>query len=132
MDNTPLLQYVDCIRFSVPDIETGLHFYRDKLGHKLLWRMADAAGLQMKDTQTEIVIHTESHVPDYAIKVQNVDDAARQVEEAGGKIIKPPFDIRIGRCAVVQDPWGNRFSVLDFSKGLLVTDSEGNVVEDNR
>jgi predicted enzyme related to lactoylglutathione lyase len=132
MDNTPLLQYVDCIRLSVPDIETGLHFYRDKLGHKLLWRMADAAGLQMKDTQTEIVIHTESHVPDYAIKVQNVDDAARQVEEAGGKIIKPPFDIRIGRWAVVQDPWGNQFSVLDFSKGLLVTDSEGNVVADNR
>jgi hypothetical protein len=47
---------------------------------------------------------------------------------AGGKIITPPFDIQIGRCAVVQDPWGNKFILLDISKGSLKTDAEGNVI----
>ncbi len=40
----------------------------------------------------------------------------------------PPFDIQIGRAVVVEDPWGNRFVLLDASKGLLVTDADGNVI----
>jgi len=28
---------------------------------------------------------------------------------------------------VVRDPWGNQLVLLDTSKGLLVTDNEGNV-----
>ena len=39
-----------------------------------------------------------------------------------------PFDIQIGRCTVVEDPWGNRLVLLDMSKGPLVTNSAGNVV----
>ena len=50
------------------------------------------------------------------------------IEAAGGKIVVPPFDIQIGRCVVVQDPWGNQFVLLDSSKGLLITDAEGNVI----
>jgi hypothetical protein len=41
--------------------------------------------------------------------------------------IVPPFDIQIGRCMVVQDPWGTQLVLLDASKGLLVTDAAGNV-----
>jgi lactoylglutathione lyase len=129
MENSPVLQFVDCIRFSEPDLEEGLHFYRNKLGHQLVWRMPGSAGLRMPETQTEIVLDTQQHPPDYSVKVQNTDEAAGLVEKAGGKIVIPPFDIKIGRCAVVQDPWGNQFSILDFSKGLLVTDSEGNVID---
>jgi hypothetical protein len=39
-----------------------------------------------------------------------------------------PFDLRIGRCAVVQDPWGNQLTILDMSKGALVTDADGKVI----
>jgi lactoylglutathione lyase len=129
MATEPVLSYVDCIRFPVPDLAAGLRFYRDSLGHQLLWKTANAAGLQMPDSQTEIVLYTEITAPDYVIKVQNTDYAARAIEKAGGKIIKPPFDVNIGRWAVVQDPWGNLFSILDLSKGPLATDSEGNVVD---
>ena len=38
-----------------------------------------------------------------------------------------PFDIAIGRCAVVQDRWGNRLVLLDHSKGRLLTDATGRV-----
>ena len=124
----PVLKNIDCIRFSVPDIEAGLRFYRDQLGHELIWRMADSVGLRMPDAETEIVLHTEPQTPEIDIKVQSADDAAARIEAAGGKIIVPPFDIQIGRCAVVQDPWENQFVILDISKGLLATDSEGSVI----
>lgn len=73
-------------------------------------------------------LHTKPQPPEIDIKVLSADDAARRIESAGGKIIVPPFDIRIVHCAVVEDPWGNQFVILDNTKGLLATDSEGNVI----
>ena len=48
----PLLRKVDCVRLYVPDLETGLAFYRDKLGHELIWRTA-TAGLCLPETDAE-------------------------------------------------------------------------------
>jgi hypothetical protein len=42
-------------------------------------------------------------------------------------VVVPPFEIQIGRAAVVQDPWGNQLVILDSSKGILATDAEGQV-----
>jgi predicted enzyme related to lactoylglutathione lyase len=86
-----------------------------------------AAALQAA-TDAEIVLHTEPQAPEIDFKVQSADAAAAHIEAAGGRVAVPPFDIQIGRCTVVQDPWGNEFVLLDASKGLLVTDEEGNVV----
>jgi predicted enzyme related to lactoylglutathione lyase len=124
----PLIESIDCVRLSVPDLEAGLAFYRDQLGHALIWRIDRAAGLRMPGTTAEIVLYTEPHGPEIDFKVQSADAAAQRFEAAGGKIVVPPFDIQIGRCAVVQDPWGNRFVLLDFSKGLLITDENGHVI----
>jgi predicted enzyme related to lactoylglutathione lyase len=124
----PLLGKVDCIRLSVPDLEEGLAFYRDKLGHQLIWRTEESAGLQMPGTDTEVVLHTEPRGVEVDFKVDSADAAADRFRVSGGEVVVPPFDIRIGRCAVVRDPWGNELVLLDSSKGLLVTDEEGNVV----
>jgi lactoylglutathione lyase len=128
MNPKPLIQKLDCVRFYVADLESGLAFYRDRLGHELIWRTDEAVGLRMPDTDAEIVLHTEPQEPEIDFEVQSADAAAARFEEAGGKVVVPPFDIQIGHCAVVQDPWGNEFVLLDASKGLLVTDEEGNVV----
>ena len=125
---TPLIQKVDCVRLYVPDLDSGLAFYREQLGHELIWRTEQAVGLRMPDTDAEIVLHTEQQEPEIDFKVQSADAAAVRFAQAGGTIVVPPFDIQIGRCAVVQDPWGNQFVLLDTSKGLLVTDAEGNVI----
>ena len=124
----PLLRKVDCLRIPVPDIESGLAFYRDRLGHALLWRTETSAGLKMPDTDAEIVIQTERPEAEVNLLVQSAEKAAELIVEAGGRIVEGPFDIRIGRCAVVQDPWGNRLAVLDMSRGRLATDEDGNVV----
>jgi len=124
----PLLRKVDCVRLYVPDLEAGLAFYRDKLGHELIWRTATAAGLRLPETDAELVIQTEEQRQEIDLLVDSADAAARFIEQAGGTVIVPPFDIQIGRCVVVEDPWGNPLVLLDTRKGLLTTDAEGNVI----
>lgn len=124
----PLIRKVDCVRFHVADLEAGLAFYRDRLGHELIWRTETAAGLRLPDSEAEIVIQTERQEPETDLLVDSADEAARLIEQAGGQIIVPPFDIQIGRCVVVMDPWGNTLVLLDGSKGTLETDANGNVI----
>jgi adenosylhomocysteine nucleosidase len=123
-----LFDKVDCIRLHVPDLESGLAFYRDRLGHALIWRTAVAAGLCMPGSQAELVLQTEQQGQEIDLTVESADEAARSFVEAGGMVVEPPFDIQIGRCCVVRDPWGNQLVLLDTSKGLLKTDKEGNVI----
>jgi hypothetical protein len=88
----------------------------------------------MPDTDAEIVLFTDRREQEIDLLVDSADAAVERFEASGGVVVVPPFDIRIGRCAVVRDPWGNELVLLDASKGLLVTDADGNVtgVEDLR
>jgi predicted enzyme related to lactoylglutathione lyase len=124
----PLIHKVDCVRLSVPDLDAGLAFYRDKLGHQLNWRTATATGLRLPDSEAEIVLQTERPGVEIDLLADSADAAAERFVEAGGRLVTPVFDIQIGRCAVVADPWGNVFVLLDMSRGRLVTDAGGNVV----
>lgn len=123
-----LIRKVDCVRLYVPDLEAGLSFYRDRLGHTLIWRTATAAGLRLPESDAELVLQTEDQRQEVDLLVDSADEAAKLVEQAGGKVIVPPFDIQIGRCVVLEDPWGNPLVLLDASKGLLKTDIDGNVI----
>jgi predicted enzyme related to lactoylglutathione lyase len=122
-----LIRKVDCVQLPVPDLAAGLAFYRDQLGHELIWRTATAVGLRLPDTDAELVLQTERPEPEVDLLVDSADEAAQLIEEAGGSILVPPFDIPIGRCVVVADPWGNPLVLLDISKGLYTTDEAGNV-----
>lgn len=124
----PLLRKVDCVRLYVSDLDAGLAFYRDRLGHELIWRTEHAVGLRMPDTDAELVLQVEDEGQEVDLLVDSADAAATRFKEAGGNIVAQPFDIQVGRCVVVQDPWGNRLVLLDTSKGLLVTDARGNVI----
>ncbi len=124
----PLVRKIDCLQIPVPDLEAGLAFYRDRLGHELIWRTETAAGLRLPDSDSEIVIQTERESMEVDLMVGSEDAAADAIVEAGGSIVVQPFDIQIGRCVVVHDPWGNQLVLLDMSKGPLVTDASGNVI----
>ena len=123
-----LIRKVDCVRLYVPDLEAGLAFYRGQLGHELIWRTGTAAGLRLPESEAELVLQTEEQRQEVDLLVDSADEAAARVEQAGGKVIVPPFDIQIGRCVVLEDPWGNPLVLLDLSKGLLKTDADGNVI----
>jgi predicted enzyme related to lactoylglutathione lyase len=126
--NDPLIRKIDCIQIPVPDLEAALAFYRDKLGHELKWRSENGAGLRLADSDAEIVLQTERPELEPNLLVDSADDAVQRFVEAGGSVVRPPFEIQIGRCAVVRDPWGNALVLLDLSKGLLRTDQHGNVI----
>lgn len=123
----PLFNKIDCIELPVPDLNAALRFYRDELGHTLVWRSATAAGLRLGEEGSEIVLQTERPL-NVDLLVDSAEAAARAFEQAGGTVIVPPFDIQIGRAVVVKDPWGNVLVLLDNSKGWLVTDAEGNIL----
>lgn len=127
MTENALFQDVDCIRISVPDLAAGLDFYRDRLGHRLLWRLKDYAGLQIPGGKTEIVLDAHLHRPEVFMKVKDVNAAVEKIKAAGGKVTVPPYEIEVGLCAAVQDPWGNSFVLMDTGKGLFTTDAQGNV-----
>jgi predicted enzyme related to lactoylglutathione lyase len=129
---TPLIRKVDCIQIHVPDLDAGLAFYRDQLGHTLIWRTERAAGLRLPDTDAEIVLQTERPGIEINLLVDDVDVAVARIVAAGGAVVVPPFEIQIGRCVVVQDPWGINLILLDASKGLLETDADGNIVGNRR
>ncbi len=123
-----LLKKVDCVRLYVPDLDQALSFYRERLGLRLVWRSDEAVGLGLSDTDTEIVLQSERQGPEIDFLVESADAAADAFARAGGRIMHGPFDIQIGRCAVVQDPWGNELVLLDMSKGRLRTDDAGHIL----
>ncbi len=126
---TPLFTNVDCLGVHVPDLDEALTFYRDKLGHELLWRNETSAGLAFAESgkMPELVLHTDPWPIATAIKVECVLRALEQFVSSGGTVVEPASDTIIGRLAVVSDPWNNHLVLLDASKGQLQTDREHNV-----
>lgn len=120
-----LFQNVDCVSLYVDDIDEGIRFY-SALGLRLLWRAGTSCGLGMDNDITEVVLVTE-HNPVAQFKVESVEEALPVFVEAGGKVELGPFDIDIGKCAVVADCWSNRYCLLDMTKGTYTTDAQGNV-----
>src|SRR5215212_4628019 len=125
----PLFKKIDCLRIPVADLDAGLAFYCDCLGHELIWRTSTAAGLRMPETDAEIVIHTENKGAEVDLLVASAAMAVEAIMAAGGSTVVPPFDIQIGRCAVMRDPWNNQLVLLDMSKGKLQTDTNRLVVD---
>jgi len=119
---------VDCLSLPVGNLDAALSFYRESLGHELIWRDKSAAGLRLPDSNAELVLHTDARPMETDLAVESVPKAIDRILEAGGSVVVEPFEIRIGLCAVVRDPWQNEIVILDQCKGLLEVDEHGNVV----
>lgn len=129
MGSSPLLRMVDAVTIPVPDLDEGLRFYCDQLGHQLLWRhdAIGQAGLLLPDSTTEIVLSTEvGYAPTWL--VASLDEALERIAAAGGRVVAQPRTIPVGRLAVVADPFGNRLVLLDLSAGRYVTNAVQEVV----
>jgi predicted enzyme related to lactoylglutathione lyase len=123
-----LFRKIDCVRIPVTNLEHGIDFYSKKLGHELLWRTDLAAGLKLNADKSEIVLYTEPKGLEIDFQVKKVEQAVKDFVRAGGQIIEGPFDIPIGKCVVVKDPWDNQYVFLDASKGTFETDENKQVI----
>jgi predicted enzyme related to lactoylglutathione lyase len=128
MRTVPLLRKIDAVTIPVPDLDAGLGFYRDQLGHELRWRhdAIGRAGLGLPGSDTEIVLATRrQYEPNWL--VSSADEAAEVIVAAGGRVVAGPEDIAVGRLVAAEDPFGNVLVLLDLSKGYYVTDDTGRV-----
>lgn len=112
----PLFTKLDCVSLYVPNIEDAIEFYSVRLGHEIIWQNESGAGLRLPDSNVELVLHVENRPNEVDWKVDSVPDAISQIVGAGGQLVTGPFEIQIGSCAVLQDPWKNQIVILDSSK----------------
>jgi predicted enzyme related to lactoylglutathione lyase len=119
MSEGGIFRSVDAVTVPVPDLDSGLRFYADALGHRVKWRndAVGQAGLELPDGDSELVLTTrQGYEPNWL-----VEDVGRAVEVLVGhgcEVTAGPFEIPVGRVAVVRDPFGNALVVVDLSKGL--------------
>ncbi|SHK39707.1 hypothetical protein SAMN02745136_02406 [Anaerocolumna jejuensis DSM 15929] len=123
-----LMKCVDCIELYVPDLKEGVDYY-SKLGLKVLWKNDTSVGMGMEDDFTEVLLQNEREKMNVDFKVESVINTVNKIKEIGGQIICGPFDVPIGKCAVVRDRWSNEYVILDMTKGRYVTDNDGNILD---
>ena len=114
LDDIPVLKKINAVLVKVPSIQEGLDFYREQLGMQTLWKKEDMASVRLGDSQ---LVMSTTLDPETNILVESVEHAVTVFENAGGKVVVPPEDISVGRIAVVEDPFGNRLTLVDLSKG---------------
>ncbi|MDQ0372695.1 VOC family protein [Cellulomonas humilata] len=122
-----LILGVDSVQIPVLDLDAALAFYRDRLGHELLWRTPTAAAVRLSRDRAELVLQLERPETEVDFLVASVDQAVTDVVAAGGTVVDPPFDIPVGRVARVADPFGTVLTLLDLRKGRYQTGADGRV-----
>jgi lactoylglutathione lyase len=114
-----MLRKIDCVMVPVGDLDEAVAFYARVFGLRPLWRDEASAGLGMPETDAEVVLHTMELPLDVRVHylVDDVTAAVATYRDRGAVVRTAPFDIAVGRCAVVEDPFGNAVCVLDLSRG---------------
>jgi lactoylglutathione lyase len=122
-DHWWMIRKIDCVMVRVPDLAPAVEFYTRAFGLRELWRDETSIGLGLAETDAEIVLHTMDLPADRSVHylVDDVPDAVATAERAGCTVREAPFDIAIGKCAVLVDPFGNTVCLLDMSKGSRTT-----------
>lgn len=124
-DDIPVLKKIDAVLVKVPSIQEGLDFYREQLGMQTIWKKEDMAAVRLGES--ELVLSTMLD-PETDFLVESVEHAVAVFEGAGGKIVVSPEDIPVGKVAVVEDPFGNKLTLVDLSKGMYQTDDSHSVI----
>ncbi|GAC1349777.1 MAG: hypothetical protein NVS2B12_32810 [Ktedonobacteraceae bacterium] len=117
-----MLRKIDCVMIQVDDLEAAKTYYMDVFGLRPRWRQEDSIGLAFPETDAEIVLHNKPDMPSRMEVHYLVDDvvaAAVQYVAKGCHLLVEPFDITIGKCAVIEDPFGVHLCILDMTKGPL-------------
>jgi predicted enzyme related to lactoylglutathione lyase len=116
-----MLRKIDCVQVKVNDLDAAAEFYQRAFSLTPLWRDDISLGMGMPETDAEVVLHTLDLPADRAVNylVDDVPEAFESARLAGCGVLVEPFEIAVGRCAVLQDPFGNPVCILDLSKGLM-------------
>lgn len=117
-----MLKQIDCVMIKVDDPWQAAPYYERLFGLRAVWKDENSVGMKFPegDPGTEIVLHRIASIPariDVNYLVADVLVAVGHFRLNGCKILVEPFDIPIGKCAVVEDANELVWSVLDMTKG---------------
>lgn len=115
-----MLRKIDCVMIRVDDVEKAAVYYAEVFGLRPNWSGDESIGLVFPETDAEIVLHNDPNMPSSVEVHYLVDDVITIVAEyvaKGCQLLVEPFDITIGKCAVIKDPFGIRMCILDMTKG---------------
>ena len=115
-----MFKKIDCVMIRVDDVAAGESFYAGVFGLRPLWREAGSVGMGMPETDAEIVLHNNAEIPNKVEVHYLVDDVVAEVKsyaEKGCHVLVPPFDVLIGKCAVIQNPFATTICILDLTSG---------------
>jgi len=114
------LKKIDAVMLRVSDLEKTAEFYVDVMGLKRGWTDTEnqMIGLLFPGNDTELVLHCDESLPDpnVSYQVDNVLEFVEKYKRKGFKVLVEPFDIRCGKCAILEDPGGHRIEVMDITK----------------
>jgi len=111
---------MDFIMIRVDNVEAAASYYVDVFGLRPRWSGDGSIGLGFPETDAEIVFHCDPKIPSSVEVYYLVDDVVAVVANyavQGCQVLVSPFDITIGKCAVLQDPFGTRLCILDMTNG---------------
>ena len=120
------------LNIDVPDVETGVHFYTSAFGLKVGRRFgSDFVELLGWPAKVYLLTKAEGSVgaggdlrrygrhwtPVHVdVVVDDVDAAVVRAVAAGAKLETPAKDTAYGRIAMLADPFGHGFCLLQFSE----------------
>ena len=119
-----MFKKIDCVMIRVIDVVVAEKFYREVFGLKPVWSDGGAIGMGFPETDAEIVLHSNADIPHNVEVHYLVDDVVAAVKtcaEKGCRVLVQPFDILIGKCAVIADPFGTSLCLLDMTSGRRPT-----------
>ena len=111
----------DCVMIRVEDVDVSDAYYAKVFGLRPKWSGEGTVSLVFPESDAEIVFHRETSIPssvEVHYLVDSVVSAVAHYAAEGCEILVAPFDITIGKCAVIRDPFGTRLCILDTTKGL--------------
>jgi lactoylglutathione lyase len=119
-----MLRKIDCVMIRVADVAAATDYYVRVMGLRRLWSDADGdhqtVGLGFPETDAELVLHDDPAVPgplNVHYLVEDVRLACQELARQGCTVRVAPFEIAIGWCALLDDPFGAQLCILDMSKG---------------
>ena len=114
------LKKIDAVLLRVLDLEKTAEFYVDVMGLNRGWTDNEnqMIGLLFPGNDTELVLHCDESLPDpnVSYQVDDVLDFVEKYNKRGFKVLVEPFDIRCGKCAILEDPEGHSVEIMDITK----------------
>lgn len=123
--NTPhmaTIKGIDNYLLPAKDLAASRTFYHKVLGLPVKFDFSDRGLLafQVGDGETAIILKDQHTYPDAApvilLEVDDVQVLYDSLQQQGIKFTKPPYRIRTGWAAELQDPSGNLIGITDYRK----------------